>query len=409
MSAKVYFPGLNSLRFFAAFAVIITHVELMKKLLGFSSSWRSVEAVSFTPLQAILQEEKFSFINPIITEAGPLGVVFFFVLSGFLITYLLFAEKQEKGKIAIGAFYMRRIFRIWPLYYFIFILGFLVLPHLDLFYVTNQTDYLENNYWINFFLYLVILPNLALAFSPLGTSVPNIGQSWSIGVEEQFYIIWPLMIKYFKKPIHAIVWVTGIYMLIKVGVVLLARENQAEWIMVLKKVLAMSKIECMTIGGLGAYWVFYKKDKLLQLIYAPATQIAAILGIPFLMYLCPFVVQDGVHLAYALCFLIIILNVSTNSDSLIRIKNKLFDYLGMISYGIYMYHLLVIVALLNFMKSVFDWAGELSIGQNIFIYFAAVAITAVVSSLSYRYLETPFIRLKKRFTMIKSGEDAKEG
>jgi len=408
MAAKVYFPGLNSLRFFAAFAVIITHVELMKKLLGFSSSWRAVEPVAFTPLQAIIQDEKYSFINPIITEAGPLGVVFFFVLSGFLITYLLFAEKKEKGTIAIGAFYMRRIFRIWPLYYFIFILGFLVLPHLDLFHVTNQTEYLENNYWINFFLYFIILPNLALALSPLGTSVPNIGQSWSIGVEEQFYIIWPLIVRYFKKPIHAILWVTGIYMMIKAGVVLMARDVDSDWLIVLKKVLAMSKIECMTIGGLGAYWVFYQKEKLLKLIYSPLLQILVIIGIPVLMYLCPFAIQDGVHLAYALCFLIIILNVSTNKSSLLNLQNKLFDYLGMISYGIYMYHLLIIVALLNFMKMMFDWKGELSMGQNIFIYLAAVVLTAVVSSLSYRYLETPFIRLKKRFTMIKSGEAAKE-
>ncbi|MCB0698189.1 MAG: acyltransferase, partial [Chitinophagaceae bacterium] len=183
---------------------------------------------------------------------------------GFLITYLLYAEKKETGKIAVKAFYLRRIFRIWPLYYFVFILGFLVLPHLGLFEVPSQLAYLEENYWINFIFYLIILPNLALAFSPEGISVPNIGQSWSIGVEEQFYLIWPLIVGFFKKPIHAILWVTGIYLLIKAGVVLYAASHQAGWLTVLKQFLAMSKIECMTIGGLGAYYYFFHREWILK-------------------------------------------------------------------------------------------------------------------------------------------------
>lgn len=408
MASKVYFPGLNSLRFFAAFAVIITHVELMKKLLGFDTLWKLIDPVAFTPAQAIASNEAYSWFNPIVTEAGPLGVVFFFVLSGFLITYLLFAEKKETSKISVKAFYLRRIFRIWPLYYFIFILGFFVLPELDLFYVTNQTDYLENNYWLNFILYLIILPNLALAFSPYGTSVPNIGQSWSIGVEEQFYLIWPLIIKFFKRPIWAIVWVTGIYLLIKAGVVVATRFTQPDWLIVLKKFLAMSKIECMTIGGLGAYWTFYKRDYLLKIIYHKATQLLAILGIPFLLYFTPFALQDGVHLVYAVCFLVIILNVSTNKNSLINLENKLLDHLGKVSYGIYMYHLMIIVFVINFGKWAFGWEGSMTLGQNIFVYAAAVILTAVVSSVSYTYLEKPFIKMKRKFARIKSGEDARE-
>lgn len=408
MASKVYFPGLNSLRFFAAFAVIITHVELMKKLQGLSTSWDLVDPLAFTPFQVITGGSEFSFLNPIITEAGPLGVVFFFVLSGFLITYLLYAEKKETGTIAVKAFYFRRIFRIWPLYYFIFALGFFVLPHLDLFYVTNQTDYLFDNYWLNFFLFLIILPNLALAFSPYGTSVPNIGQSWSIGVEEQFYLVWPLIIKFFKRPILAIVYVTGAYLLLKVGVVIALRFAQPEWLIVLKKFLAMSKIECMTIGGLGAYWAFFKREYMLKIIYHPLIQILAIIGLPILLYFTPFMIQDAVHLAYSVCFLIIILNVSTNPRSLLKLENQYFDYLGKISYGVYMYHLMIIVLVVNVSMKWFGWEGSIGVKENIFLYSMSIILTILVSSLSYQYFEKPFIRMKSKYTKIKSGEAAKE-
>ena len=97
--STIYFEGLNGLRFFAALAVIITHVELIKGVFKFKHYWN----------------------NPIIFNLGGLGVYFFFVLSGFLITYLLLSEKQKFNKIEIKQFYLRRIFRIWPLYYFIII------------------------------------------------------------------------------------------------------------------------------------------------------------------------------------------------------------------------------------------------------------------------------------------------
>src|SRR5882762_2194980 len=62
---------------------------------------------------------------------GDLGVSFFFVLSGFLITYLLFKELETQQKINIGQFYLRRVLRIWPLYFIVVFLGFFVIPNLD--------------------------------------------------------------------------------------------------------------------------------------------------------------------------------------------------------------------------------------------------------------------------------------
>src|SRR5260370_28291020 len=94
-ASTVYFPGLNGLRFFAGMLVVISRVELMKDHQGY----RSAAA------------------NLAVYELGRLAVTFFFVLSGFLITYLLLTENSSAGAIEIRKFYVRRMVRIWPLYY----------------------------------------------------------------------------------------------------------------------------------------------------------------------------------------------------------------------------------------------------------------------------------------------------
>src|SRR5215204_2292769 len=104
----VYFKNITSLRFFAALLVFCSHFEIIKKLNGLPA---------FTHV---------AFFR----EAGHLGVVCFFVLSGFLITYLLLREQNDFSRIHVGRFYLRRVLRIWPLYFLILVLGFFVFPML---------------------------------------------------------------------------------------------------------------------------------------------------------------------------------------------------------------------------------------------------------------------------------------
>lgn len=406
MQQRVYFPGLNALRFFAAFAVVLTHIELMRKMLGFSSGWRDLPHSASNAAGVIASDERFHWWHPLFAEAGPLGVVFFFVLSGFLITYLLFAERQQSGGISVRSFYLRRIFRIWPLYYLIFALGFFVLPLSGLFYVPAQSEWLESHFWLNFFLYLIILPNLALAFSPLGTSVPNIGQSWSIGVEEQFYLIWPVLMKFFQRPLVAILVVSALWLMLKALVAANVGLDSPEGWNALKKFLAMSKIECMTAGALGAWLLYHKKQSLLRLIFHPIAQFAAFAAIPLLVFFFPYQWQDGVHLLHSAAFLTLILNVSANPASLLKLQSKWLNELGKISYGIYMYHMIMIVLVLNLAKNVMHWPSDLSLAQIIAVYTGSIALTIFVSSLSYRWFERRFIERKSKFSIVLSGEEA---
>jgi len=379
-------------------------MELMKQYLGLDHLWldsgNRISEYAF----AHVQRGEIHWAQPIFAEAGPLGVVFFFVLSGFLITYLLLAEKQLTKTVGVGAFYMRRILRIWPLYFFIFILGFFVLPHFSFFEVGVQSEKFAENFWGNFWCYLFFLPNLAYS---LYMAVPCIGHSWSIGVEEQFYLIWPVIMKFAKRPLKAILMVTGVLLLLKSGVLVLDKMSDANWIAPLKTFVAMSKIECMTLGGLGAYILFYKKENILRWIHSRTIQIAAFAMIPFLLYFFPAKLQDGVHLLYSLCFLVIMMNVSGNKKSLVKLENNAMNLLGKISYGIYMYHLMCVVFVLHFFKYLNPGVEHLGMANNILVYAAAILLTIVVSYFSYHIFESRFIRMKKNLTRVLSGDEAR--
>jgi peptidoglycan/LPS O-acetylase OafA/YrhL len=396
---SIYFPGLNGLRFVAAFAVLITHVELMKKYSGFSNLWvDSGKVFTEAPLSHIATGQV-HFLSPLVAEAGPLGVVFFFVLSGFLITYLLFVEKSQEKKISIGGFYMRRILRIWPLYFLVFLIGFFVLPHFSWFYVKGQSEALTENFMGNFWSYLFFVPNLAYS---MYMAVPNIGQSWSIGVEEQFYLIWPVLMAFFRNSLRVIVIFTLLFILLKAIVLFGFPGPEFE---ALRKFLAMSKLECMSMGGLGAWFVFYKKEFWLTIIYSRWMQWTAIISIPALVYLTPPFFQNGIHLIYAGSFLVIIANVAFGPNSIIRCSGKIWTFLGKISYGIYMYHLMVIVFLLALIRNLGVEGREMNPLLNVALYLGAVLLTIGIAYLSYEYFEKRWIRAKGKYTKVKSGQD----
>jgi peptidoglycan/LPS O-acetylase OafA/YrhL len=388
-TTKVYFPGLNALRFFAAFAVIITHIELIKNFMGYDNLWRDPNLTKGV-----------SFVQKIVFELGGLGVVFFFVLSGFLITYLLLVEKEKTQTIEVKKFYLRRILRIWPLYYLIVILGFIVIPYFTNGGVHFANKVLQDNYGINLFLYLIIFPNVAYSIFP---GIPHIGQTWSIGVEEQFYIIWPLLAKKAKNIFNMLVAVFMVMMLLKLSVLIIIKMGHTgAAVLAFKKFVAMSKIECMTIGGMGAYMLFQKKQSLLKYLYHPLVLPLSIIAIPILINYTPAFLQDGIHLIYSLVFLSIIINISSNINSPIKLENKLFAFLGKISYSIYMYHFMIIPLCIYFIKTMGILPSN-KMAPQLILYVLVTVLTIFISWLSFTYFEGWFLKIKKKYTVIKSG------
>jgi peptidoglycan/LPS O-acetylase OafA/YrhL len=89
------------------------------------------------------------------------------------------------------------------------------------------------------------------------------------------------------------------------------------------------------------------------------------------------------------------------------LEYKILDFLGKISFGIYMYHMMVIAAVLHFAKDVLHFNNDLNPWQSIVVYLAVLSITVIISAISYKYLELPFIKRKKAVSNVISGENAK--
>lgn len=368
----IYFPNLNPLRFLAAFIVIIGHIELIKTLYDYPTF-----------------KKDYYFLFP---DSG-LAVSFFFVLSGFLITFLLLKEHEKSNTISVKKFYLRRFLRIWPLYFFILLLGFLVVPFLLDDY-PGRASWEGENFSIQLLLYGLILPNVAQV---LGLSVGGIQHLWSIGVEEQFYYIWPIILKRWRGNIlvvlvSIVIVIAAIPHLLELGIdVFFAGENKL--LEIIRKFFIQFRISAMGMGGIAAY-LFYSKSEMLGIVYNQYFSWSLLILLTFAGIFHFDLPTD----LYSLLFAIFILDISTNPNYPISLESKLFNYLGKISYGLYMYHWLVIILVIELIKPHIDY----SVSFNCLIYALSIGLTILISAVSYEYLEKYFIKRKERFAIVKS-------
>ncbi|MFZ4544536.1 MAG: acyltransferase family protein [Saprospiraceae bacterium] len=376
MAQNIYFSGLNGLRFFAAFLVVITHSESIRAKLGFFniSAWS-------------------------ISRNGGLAVQFFFVLSGFLITYLLFQENKKTNNISIKHFYFRRILRIWPLYYLMAIVGLFLLPYVVLPLIhqsfTPSYELLPASALI-----LLFLPNLANSF----WETHHLHSLWSIGVEEQFYLVWAPLLKYFRRyfvPICVFI----IVLKIAVYYWMLAHMPHT-W---QTHFISSLQFECMAIGGLGAYWLFAGGKVSENVWFRPWCQVVVFALIGSMIFanlelaistawwakIWQLLFRTPLYPVVSnLLFVYLILNVSQNPSRLFDTNNKIFNFLGEISYGIYMYHPLVVhfVILVAAQKILFlpPWIFLTT------MYLLTMLVLIGISYLSYIYFEKPILKLKNK-------------
>jgi peptidoglycan/LPS O-acetylase OafA/YrhL len=373
---KVYFKNLNSLRFIAAFLVIVQHTELTKVIFHYP-----------------YPDNK---LTQIIQISGPLGVILFFVLSGFLISYLLFKEKDTSDTIHIGNFYMRRILRIWPLYFLIILLSLFILPFINFFTLEGFSDKLIwGHFFLNLSLYTLFLPNLARVI--IG-SLPYAYQTWTIGVEEQFYLAWPFLNKYCKNKWVMIFGAISMYYVIKLIFHFLPKTNVLN---IISNIWAMTPINCMAIGGLFAA-IIYETNRpakfLKTLLFTKSVQLITLVTILLSVY-------EGFNFPYfnyeyySVLFGIVISNLAVNEHRLFSIENKYTNYLGKISYGLYLLHPLAIVTAIKCLLLF----GPL---HNYLLYPLIFSITIAIAALSYEFFEKQFIRKKVKYSSVISGENA---
>lgn len=378
-TSKIYFPHLNGIRFIAALLVIIHHIEQLKGIYGLPILWGGK-----------------GFFSNFISIIGPQGVVLFFVLSGFLITYLLLAEEAKTQTINIKKFYVRRILRIWPLYILVIILSLFVLVQFNFFtWPGFDKSTIQDNIISKLILFILFFSNLVLVFFGV---VPYASQTWSIGTEEQFYLVWPIIVKFIKKHrLLLMIFIAIGYNLFRLF--LMSRHSLfiPESIRVILKAFWNGfTIDCMAIGGFFAV-LLYKKSRILALIlnnWIFYSSIILILASWSISLYIPYLHS----IYYSTLYALIILNFAANTKQHLNLENRYFNYLGNISYSIYMLHPIGITIAIQaalFLNLITNWV----------VYPIAILSTILLSGLSYRWYESYFLKYKAKFAIVKSGSE----
>jgi peptidoglycan/LPS O-acetylase OafA/YrhL len=360
------------LRFFASLLVVVFHAEIMKKIFGMSN---------YTD---------YSLFNN-----GDIAVTFFFVLSGFLITYLLLKEKRTGKTVAIKQFYWRRMMRIWPLYYFIVFLFLILIPTIaNMLHLPFTSLYRAQDVWGY---YVFFLPFMVNILYPSGHSLEHV---WSIGVEEVFYIGWAPLFKFVNRYI--------LHILIGIIVAKMALYYWFHYIYYVPKIiklLYLLQFEAMAAGGLAAYYLFHLQKPLESLrFFSKPAQIVMIgilvLRLVFHRYLIESIpvykTMFGTPLIATLADLVLfvwfLLNISVNKNTLVTLNGKLWQSLGDMSYGIYMYHTVIVTLVAMLLKPVLDplsryWAFAV-------YYMVTLPIIFLIAYVSKRYMENWFLKRK---------------
>jgi peptidoglycan/LPS O-acetylase OafA/YrhL len=358
-SNTIYFPGLNGIRAIAALIVIIWHID------------------QFMPLFNL---PRWGFYA---NDMSGHGVNLFFVLSGFLITFLLLKEKDKTQTINIKNFYIRRMLRIWPLYYLCMAIA--------LFLVYVNVIPAPRDWFTSLFFYTFLMANVNFATNHVILAITPL---WSVGVEEQYYLFWPLIIKKIKNPLYALTGVIIIYLLIKLTIWFFAIDTF--WY----SLITGLRVDLMALGGLGAMIIFYKKEKIKRLIFHKSTQLIAWGVLLISIFYKPIHVFSFIdNEVNSLFYLILILNVSSNPNTIITLENKFFNHIGRLSYGLYVYHMAIIFTLSFALKNTIFTQTAIT---PYLVLISILAFTYLISFLSFKYIETPILKLKGRFSTIES-------
>jgi peptidoglycan/LPS O-acetylase OafA/YrhL len=379
---RIHFVGFTGLRFFLAYAVLIFHLEIFKA---------DVE------LPSLIQ-------RPYMRDLGQTAVTCFFVLSGFLITYLLFVEKTVKESINVRAFYMRRILRIWPGYFMVLLTGLFLWPHVYPFVLHNhmQTTALSANI-DKLSLFVFMLPNVVYLFAPLSFFITHL---WSVGVEEQFYAFWPWIVKKLNRYGLTLWGIIGLSIGIKLLVAFLLHFTQRGTIsfFVLDRLylfLGITRFDNMAIGALSAYYLFFHNDRVKRL-YPFWLGVLVWILFGFMSITDVFIPYFKAEL-YSFVFALCLLAIALYPNYYQWLDVRPLRYLGKISYGIYIYHLVPTAFAVFGYKALFPYQ-DLVWYSNVSIYVLATLGTIVISSLSYRFIEKPFLNLKKNFERVRTVE-----
>lgn len=358
---KLYFPQLDSVRGISFLAIFFFHA-----------------------LQPQFSEE--SFIKYLF-ENLPLAIDVFFILSSFLLTYLALSEYQQKGNFSFKNYFIRRVLRIWPLYYTLLFIAFLL--------IGNLANWLHYSITLPQPVYYIFF--IANFYSP--DHVFFLKLLWTISVEEQFYLLWGFCLRFLNKYLQ---WIIFILYAVSIAFTIYRIIHQASYYfntitylfdfasgglaaamifksnMIIKKIKTFSKTATIIFYCYLVlhFTVFYYLSKNTSGI--TNNLIALISRYIFILYIALFIAEQMI-----------------NENRMHHFaKNDFLIYTGKISYGLYCFHGITIL-LLSKLFELFKWHIP-----NIIQAIVILIINYLIASVSYFYLEKPFLKLKDKWKRV---------
>jgi peptidoglycan/LPS O-acetylase OafA/YrhL len=311
-----------------------------------------------------------------LVRRGFLGVTLFFAISGFLITTLLLREREESGQISLAHFYARRALRIFPLYYAV-LLGYVALTI-----AFEKTPEVKARFFENLPYFLTYTSNWFVP--PSGDTRLIFYFAWSLATEEQFYLLWPVVVRFGHRR-GAVLFMTGL-----LTISLLARwamgTERLEAPLPLRILASPSPAICL--GCLAAYALrsptgFGVLDHFLGPRWAPPLLLLLVL-VAVASERTPMLVLWPLMAA-----LVVACCVSRQHLLMPLLTCGPVRYVGIISYGIYLMHMLVLGGMRRALP-----------GQDFWVQFPlTLALTVAIAGLSHRYFEGWFLRLKHRLSV----------
>jgi peptidoglycan/LPS O-acetylase OafA/YrhL len=314
-----------------------------------------------------------SHLSHLISDNGWMGVDLFFVLSGFLITGILLDTKQSDGYFS--NFYARRCLRIWPMYYSVLLFMFVIVPFVRPSEAHAVFEARSSPWWaFPIFLQNFLVPIPAMATGPLGVT-------WSLAVEEQFYLVWPLVVRFCTES-----------QLRKIAIAVVCLSPVLRFYLSLHQVNIYSNTFCRLDGLMAGALLAILVG---SVSFSPAEFLTRAWIIFLVTIPLALTVETAFHARWIVFSLTALASVSFVYLALFSpqrwlqsvLTNRFMVYTGTISYGIYLLE-----------KIPLDAARTFHLDKHRFLVLPiTAAVTYALAALSWNLLEKPIVRLKRFF------------
>lgn len=340
-----------------------------------------------------------------IASFGSVGVDLFLTLSGFLIASLLLHEIDRTGKVSVSRFYVRRVLRIWPLYYLLLFLAFLVAPVLLGQAGTSAHITLLSQHLLP---YATLFGNWSYAMFPGalrddGVSFGLAGPLWTIALEEQFYLVFPLLVAAWPRATLWTVCRVGLaVVLLSVATRLYIVSNGIAFPAIVAFTLA--HLDPFAFGIVGAY-IWHRHQETLRRLKLYGLEWVALVALIWLVSRIPNSVpslHSGWKLTAASLGCLLVLYIALRSRWVgAALGCKPIAWLGRISYGLYCFHILAVNLYLAKVSPTLSAALPNGLASPLGFAITLLA-TVGIAALSYYGFERRFLTLKARYEVVAS-------